>query len=299
MSFKNAIRLLCSKFSLVWIRLFAICITGLIVVVLAISPITEMVEWLTEQGFTEQVSVLWNGILAGKGFIPAMQEVLRLINAYFDFFTSNPSVLWGFTLQMGFLVLILFKFVVTTFEMPTQRLEQAHMSDGASLPFLSSYISLLGKSSLYSLVKTLLFFAYDVLIMLALWGVASAISNASFMIPFCLTLVLLLLLTLRSSIFAAWVPMMLIEGRGVFGGLGQSFSFFFRHFAALFSGYFVIWTLIVALCVLMAVFTVGVGLVVTVPICSILLSFFAMTVFYNKSGMRYYLDGKIFDAVEE
>ena len=295
MSFKNAIKLVFSKFNMVWIKLALMLLATIVIASLCVDPVLDLYNWLGSVGFTEKTYSVWTAFTTTGNIATLFSSVLALLEDFLDFYISSPDILWQFTLKFGFLVLILYKFLLTSFEIATTKQIYGIMSDNSTPGFWVSYISQFGTSVLYSLVKTVTFFIYDAVTFVILYFSTLALTGYPFFMPVVASLIIILFLSLRSSFFYAWTAFMVVEKRNLFVALGKSIIAFFKNFSKVFSAFLIAWICIISLCIFVGTFTFGVALIMAVPASSVFLSFLNMTLFYSSNGMRYYMDDKIFD----
>ena len=229
MSFKNAIKLVFSKFNMVWAKLCAFLVSSLIVIALCIEPILSLYSWLEDVGFIAGISKMWTSFTTSGNVANLFMSSLNLTEQFFAYYISHPEVLWNFTIHFGLLILIVYKFLLTTFELGFSKQIYGIMSDNAKPGFWVSYISQFGKSLGYSLFKTVIFAIYDMVTILVLYLVLSAVSGVPLLIPFIAMLIILIFLTIRSSLFFAWLPYTTVEQRNMFVALGKSVVLFFKN----------------------------------------------------------------------
>ena len=296
MSFKNAIKLVFSKFGMVWTKLLSVLLTTILVVSLCVDPVLDLHKWLTSVGFINKLNSVWGAYLNSGDLVSFINSTILLIKRFFEYYVSHPEILWNFTIRLGFLIMILYKFLLTTFELCFSKQIFGIMSDNSRPQFWTTYISQFGKSLVYALVKTVAFSLYDALSITVLCLVTIWLGEIYFILPFVWALVIILFLSFRSSLFFAWTPFVSVENRGVLPSLGKSIALCFKNFPKVFSAFLIGWICIVSLCVFLTVFTFGVALIIAIPVCSIFLAFLNMTLFYSSNGMRYYMNDKIFDV---
>ena len=295
MSFKNAVKLLCTKFHLVWLMTLATFITMVIVVSLGQAPVREIYKLLENAGLIGRFADARAAFVTTGDFAEFMNALIAVTVDAYELLGENAKLVVSVMIRLGLIVLVVLKFILTTFELPLHRLIQGQMSDNARLGFLNTYVSFLGKSALYSLVKAVVFAAIDSGGIALGVLIVNGLSAAPVLIPFAVMVLLIAFFSIRSTIFFAWSPYILLEKRGVFSALGRSVKLAFKNFAKIVSGFLITWIIIFAILMFVTVFTVGIGLIVAVPLFQTLLAFLNMTYFYGKTGLRYYLDGKIFD----
>ena len=103
-------------------------------------------------------------------------------------------------------------------------------------------------------------------------------------------IVLLVLLAVRYSLIAMWAPAAVLREGGIFRSFGFSVKSAFRHFGSVFSTYLMAWTLIIAVNMLVGLFTFGAGFILTLPMSLLFMHLLNMTTYYGKNGKRYYVD---------
>ena len=296
MSFKNAIKLVFSRFGLVWTKLLSVFLTTLLIASLCVDPVLDLYNWLVSVGFVGELSVVWEAYVGGGNFASFIDSFIILIKRFFEYYATHPDILWNFTLRMGVLIMVLYKFILTTFELCFSKQIFGIMSDNSRPQFWTTYISQFTKALSYALVKTVAFALYDMVTILVVYLVTIWLGGVLILLPFAWAFVLIFFLTIRSSLFFAWTPYISVENKGVVKSLGKSVVLFFKNFSKVFSAFLIGWICVVSLCSFSTIFTFGVALIIVIPISSIFLSFLNMTLFYSSNGMRYYMNDKIFDV---
>ena len=279
MSFKNAIKLLCTKFHLVWVMTLAMFITMVIVVSLGQAPVREIYKLFENNGLIGNFNAAREAFVATGNFSEFLNALINVFVDAYRLLEENARLVVSVMIRLGIIVLVVLKFILTTFELPLHKLIQGYMSDNAKLGFMTTYVSLLGKSLVYSIVKTVVFAAIDTGGIALLMLIFNGMSAVPFLIPFAVTAGVVLFFSIRSTVFFAWSPAILIENKKVFSALGGSLKLAFKNFAKVSSGFIIIWIIIFALLMFVTVFTVGIGLIIAVPLFSTLLAFLNMTYF--------------------
>ena len=113
---------------------------------------------------------------------------------------------------------------------------------------------------------------------------------AKLIVPFALMLFNILYTALRYSVKALWAPAVVVGDKKVFAGLHYAVRRGFKRFGSIYSVFFVAWVLIYALNILVALLTLGAGLLLTVPMSMVFISILDMTLYYRDNDKRYYLD---------
>ena len=99
-----------------------------------------------------------------------------------------------------------------------------------------------------------------------------------------------LLTAFKYTLFASWIPTMIVLNFGILKSLKTSVKTTFRKFGRFYGGAVGIVFTIAVVNVVVGLFTFGVGLLITVPASYVLYSVFGMVSVYEGQGMRYYVD---------
>ena len=110
MSFKNAIKLVFSRFGMVWAKFASVLVTTVFIVSLCVEPVLELYAWLDKMGFVGKITGVWSAFITSGNFVEFLNSLLLLFNRFSHYYVSQPEILWEFTIKLGFLLLILYKF---------------------------------------------------------------------------------------------------------------------------------------------------------------------------------------------
>ena len=296
MSFKNAIKLLCSKISLIWGTMTFMFVMTTIVVSIATQPVIDLINWVKSTSLGDDFILIWQNYLQTGDFIPLLVSGLDVVSQAYSLLVLNKELFVNLSLRMFFIVFFLYKFLLTTFENALTQVNRGFMTDNAKTGFFASYVALFFSSILYALVKTVVFTLFNILTFVVLHFSAKAIMSIPMFIPFIFMGIFIFFMALRSSLFFAWSPYVIVEKTGVIKGLWYSIVLCFKNFSKVFIGYLVTWTLIVSTILFIGIFTLGIGLILVIPMYMVFLSILNMTYFYGKTHRRYYVDDKIFET---
>jgi len=255
MSFKNAIKLVFSKFNIVWAKLAAIFVSSVIIIALCVDPILSLYSWLEKVGFINKITIVWATFTETGNISTLLTSSLDLVKQFLEYYVTHPEILWDFTIKFGFLILGVYKFLLTSFELGFSKQIYGIMSDNSKPGFWVSYVSQFGKSLLYSLIKTVAFAIYDIVTFVVLYFSINAVFEIPVLIPVIAMLIIIVFLTFRSSLFFAWLPYITVEKRNMFVALGKGILLFFKKFAKVFSAYLIAWICIISVCVFVGLFT--------------------------------------------
>lgn len=191
-----------------------------------------------------------------------------------------------------FVFIFAFRFILGLYEIPLTVVIEGFMSSNARMGFTGRFISNIGKSSRFVLVKMLYTVVFDIVILFSVYWLFELfnLSVVKYFAPFIIMLAVLILLTVRYTFIAMWAPDAVLRDKGVFRAFGYSVKKSVRNMGSIFTTFICAWTLIIAVNMLTGIFTFGAGLILTLPLSVLFINFLNMAVYYGKTGRRYYTD---------
>ncbi|MDE6029478.1 MAG: hypothetical protein K2F90_04065 [Clostridiales bacterium] len=292
MSFKNAFKNLIAHFGVVWAVLLYLIVCSAIIVGLSLPFILPIARAFETVGVFDGISKSFTALMddgGWNGFWDGLFGVYRNVVAVFN---SNGRVVSLARMFVIFVVLLAFRFFFGLYEIPLATVMDGRMSCNAGYSFMGKFISTLGVSVRFSLAKMPIMIAIDSITFGIIYGLASLI-GLSVALPFVIILVIIVMRAFRSSLTSGWAPCV-AGGMGVVKGFARSVEICFKRFGSIYSTYIIMWLLIVACGLFVTIFTLGVGLMVAFPFSMCILGYVGITVYYNKTGKRYYIDGTVF-----
>ncbi len=162
--------------------------------------------------------------------------------------------------------------------------------------FSSAFFRNVGKGALYQVVYVPLAFVYDVLSLSACWFFFFFIPSllpswGALTVVFSLSLTLTALVcfqALKLTFISAWMPAMIVAGKSMAAGLKET-AHCGRSFGRRFAGYLVAAYCIVVVNVCFGLFTVGSGLLITVPLSFVFLLAMQLINYYETTGRKYFV----------
>lgn len=292
MAFKNAVKMLLGRFGLMWVILLYLLITGVIVVSLGLPFALPALRVFRSAGIGKLLSALYTEVANGASTDVWFDLLYDIMRAMKDALLSDTLAVLSTGALVVFVLIFAYRFVFGLYELPLTEVLSGYMSSNARIGFAGRYIACLGKSCRFVLVKILYTVVFDCVIFAAVYGlfVLLNVPVVKLIAPFLIMIVLLVLLGIRYTLIAMWAPHVTLSESGVFAAFGFSVRRAFRHFGSVFSTFLVAWTLIIAVNMLVGIFTFGAGLILTVPTSILFVHLLNMTVYYGKNGKRYYAD---------
>lgn len=296
MSFKNAFKLLLSKFRYVWTILAYLAVMFIVLLSLGLTFLLPVIRALTAAGVGDMLNAALVTFLNGGtilGLFTAFGEVLVTVK---NVFATDAKTFVNSMLFVVLVATVAYRFLMGLYELPLVSVIQGFMSDNARYSYMTKYVALFGTSVKFSLVKMLVMTAYDSLMYIVTFYITRFCSTISLILaPTALTFSLLIFLSFRYALISAWSPAVVVEGKKIFPALWISIKHAFRHMGSLFSLFFIVWLIAFALNVFVGIFTFGVGLLVSAPVTMFFINLVNMTFYYGRAGKSYYVDGVVFN----
>lgn len=292
MSFKNAFKNLIAHFGVVWAVLLYLIICSAIIVGLSLPFILPIASAFKAAGVFEGIGNAFTVLMGDGGWNGFWDGLFAVYSNIIGVFNSNSRVASLGMMFVIFIVVVAFRFFFGLFEIPLATVMDGRMSCNAHYGFGGKFISTLGVSVRFSLAKMPVMIAMDSATLAIIYGLIKLI-GLSVALPFVVILVIVVMRALRSSLMSCWAPCV-AGGMGVIKGFARSCEICFKRFGSLYSTYIVMWLLIVACGLFITIFTLGVGLIVALPFAMCALGYIGITIYYNKTGRRYYIDGIVF-----
>lgn len=292
MAFKNALKMLVSKFGYVWILLLYILITGAIVTGLGLPFAVPVVRAFRSGGVGSALSGFFSCITEGESAEVCFDKLYAVVQAMKNAVRSSRATAVNTGLLVFLVVIFAYRFIIGLYEIPLCKVLEGAMSSNARIGFTGRFIACIGRSSCFVLAKMLYTIVFDFIISMVVYGLFGLfnVSVLRYFAPFIIMLAVLVLLAFRYTFLAMWAPDIAVRDSGIFRAFGFSVRKTIRHIASVFSTYICAWVIIVAINMLVGIFTFGAGLILTVPLSLLFVNLLNMTVYYGKNGRRYYVD---------
>jgi len=292
MLYKNSLKILFSNFNIVWksIIYFLLVFSGsAFLIYLCINPVYKL---MVQNGIIEEFLEIYTDFLTSLNFLELCKSVGVLGDKLFGVIVENISKIWLNFTGVALTILFLSVYLNNLTIMPMCNSLHYYMGSMNKHGYYSSYFDVFKKNLLAQLVyfivslpvKALICFA--IVMTLKLFDISWIWSILGF---FILVILWICLEAFKYTLFAGWMPTMVIMNYGVFKALRVSVKNAFRQFPRMFGN--AVGIVLTQLCVyVLGVFTFFVGLIVIIPAGYLLYSSYGMVATYENQGMRFYVD---------
>ena len=168
-----------------------------------------------------------------------------------------------------------------------------YMSSLTKYGFTNSYVSYFGKSTLLGFVRVITVLPVNLIIWLGSYFFASTLYAHIGVLAVILALFLLItLLSLKLTFFSGWIPALIICDESILSSLKKGVLAVGKRFFKTLSNFLVLILALFIINVFGMVFTAGVGLLIIMPLTSLLVVIMNEVTYFEALGMRYYVDSE-------
>ena len=292
MLYKNSLKILFSNFNIVWksIIYFLLVFSGCaFLIYLCVNPVYKL---LVENGVIEELVDIYSNFLTSLNFSELCKSVGELGDKLFDIIIENISKIWLNFTGVAIIVFFLNVYLNNLTIMAMCNSLHYYMGSMNRLGYYSSFFDVFKKNILAQLIYFIIslpvkmFSAFAIIMALKLFKISWL---WSIVVVFILVILWIVLEAFKYTLFAGWIPTMVIMNYGAFKALKVSVKNAFRQFPRMFGN--AVGIVLTELCVyVLGTFTFFVGLIVIIPAGYLLYSSYGMVATYENQGMRFYVD---------
>lgn len=293
MMYKNTFKLIFSNFSLVWKILAYLIISFLCVVGLIYACSLPMVNILQEKGVLPGIADLFNEFGTDFNVYKLLVAVVNTIESFCMIIVENISNLWIYVTLLMVIIVFVRPLICGFYKFATCNELYYYMSSNIKMGFTTSLFSTFKTNLKFQLCSILVNFPIDLGLIAFFYFVAKWLISSSGLLliaPILLIALWCLLLALKVTLFAGWMPAIVAFDCRIWEGFKRGVKVVLRRFARTFSASILILMTLFVVNVVCSFSTFGAALVVTFPLSLVALLIFDMVVFYSSQGMRFYVD---------
>jgi hypothetical protein len=293
---KNSILILFGRFSLVWTLLCYYAVAGVLFASISLSVLYPYVNSILSFNLTEQVADVNSIIFGAEGGVLA--GISDLFTRLSDAFSSFGRLYVYSALIFSGLMLIT-QFIFGLPELALYGVTSAQLSTNSHLSFNAQFIRHLGKTVVFMLCRTLILLPFDLLVFGGLFLTAYVSGVLSYIIPVLFILLFVLIYALRMTLFSAWAPAYCDnyggKALGPIASAAASLKLSSKNFRSVYPAMVLFALFALAVNVFFGLFTLGVGLIITIPLTVCFRCVLNNVLYCTMSGRRYYVNGSVMD----
>lgn len=254
----------------------------------------DMYEEIQATGVTDSLREFWHEFLAGDSSIAdtfsaigqAAGSIIEIIRA------NNVAVINGVIVFAVFAVL--YVFFVAMANLVASDVVNNFMSSNSRFGFISNYIYNIKRSLLYALIYMVTYLPATLLVAIGSFMMTRLLFKA--ISVFALPLGILMFLVLQSlalTLFAGWLPAIVMDNKPIGKAIIEGPRKLFPHFGYCWMSMFVMMFLSFVFIMACTVFTFGIGFVLAFPTAVVGVKILELVLYYNASGYKFYETDKM------
>ena len=293
MSFKNSFRLLTTNFSVVWKQLLYLLIISVFSFGIAYCIFLPALDILKSEGVISQFAEIFETIYtAPKEIITACKDAILHL---FEVIKSNFSIIGANVIFSLFFAKFVFDVLKYISYYNVTNVMYMKLTSYLDIGYTRNLISNIWPSLRYALSRFVLSVPFDLIIAVCLILFLKFISGTLTIIfgLFIFIAIFIVITSIKISLFTPFATVMIEKQYPPFKAFMIGNKKIKKSFTRVFSNAIVaIMTLIVAN-LFLGVFTVGAGLLITIPATLVFICILNLTSYLGASGERYYLTDTI------
>ncbi|MBO7377939.1 MAG: hypothetical protein J6U35_03580 [Clostridia bacterium] len=168
---------------------------------------------------------------------------------------------------------------------------KTYMTSLAKEKYLGAILHNFGKCVLYAIITLLFNAIWAGVLIFGCWAFFSFTSGYIYIYSLTFAVLLFILgMAIFFTFFSNFLPSILRKKRGVFSALKESFVLGAKHFGTLYMQYVSVTIIMLYLNVSVAVFTLGAGVFLSIPVSCVFISCLKLVNYYNIKKKKYYID---------
>ena len=300
---KNALSITASRFTLVYkIVLYMLIISllfgviGYAILSPTLSPIAKEIKQLNiGDTLIDYFNSVFRGVIGNESVGDAQENIyytalMDKIDAVKMILHNNIASL-NVGLILFFVLLYLISVAYSLMHIPSATVIYNFMSSNCKYGFASCYFSEFKKSLIYSLASSTFLFFYVIIMFLFAFGIYKLLAMINGMMAIMIVYILIgILLSIRRTVFYAWLPAIVVDNKSVIEALKISFKFNKKHFWRTSLIYFSLYMVFTVVMFVGTLFTFGTGSIFIFSFNLVFFNVLDMVFYYHNAGHKYYKD---------
>lgn len=290
MIYKNSVRVLLNNFSVVWKELLYLLLTLVVVGLLTSALALPVVNMLTNAGWVQECSSLIETVYTSpKDFSTAFTSVATNLLLLLK---NNFASLWLYYLLIIFVVIFVPLVMCQMSYYTTSEVIEGKMSSITRLGFVNTFIARFYKSVKFAFVKIIASIPFYAGYALAVFVYVLVAKNwlVSIVLFPILIMLLVFVASLKCTIFSCFTGELIYnKKRSAWKCLFKSIKKVGSHFGSILSNAVCVCLTFVTLNILIGIFTLGAGLLVSVPASIVWICSFNLTTYFVIDKKRFYV----------
>lgn len=287
MKLSNSIKLAMANFSLFWkVLVYKILSVG-IIALLVLPVLGILISCLESVGFFNTLNSF-----VSASFFQNLTEMFEVLFLCVKSFIKGVFVLAQIApLAFSYLLFVLFfvaPFILKLSDIPTSECVYGYMSSLNRNSFTLNFIDNLGRSTVYSALKSIMEIPFWFIVAFGMYGILSLTTlgfTMQVLCPLLLFAFAIFMVDVKITFFSGWVPSIVVFNAKVVKAFNKGIVAVKRKFLSTLSSFAVVAIVMFAIIYMFGLYS----LIVVVPLYALINSVFGQVLFFESQGMNYYL----------
>ncbi|MBR4270608.1 MAG: hypothetical protein IKQ31_02910 [Clostridia bacterium] len=296
MILSDTVRILGRNHYLLWKLILYILVCVLVVSGLALAICTPLVSELGRLGFWDELWGVINTLTFNFNADSIFTGVYQFLLDAGNLIVNNISTVLPLMIVFCVILVVGLKFTIGLVELPLADCVYNTMASNSKFNLGASFIKNLKSSVKLQLSKLCVVLPVEIIFAVlntsVLFLYAFDISWLNVLVPLIWVFVAIVLVSIKSTIFALWTPSKTIFECGIWQSLKKSFTSLKGNVCAMFGRSLLLVSLCFVLNILMVMFTWNIGLFITLPLSLFVFIVYGLVMTFYLNGLRFYLNEK-------
>ncbi|MDE6557891.1 MAG: hypothetical protein K2K39_02170 [Clostridia bacterium] len=299
MEFKHAFHVFVDNFSttykLLVYRLIVLAVTAGLCCAVIIPTVNSLQSTVQYETLNRTLTALWDNIikLNMNELHTSVDEVISAADSFKNLLMADKSWLVGLASFFLTLIYLIDRFLVGIGNYVTGALVNDRMVMHANSSFTITLFKNLKKAVLYNLIYAPLAIIYDFLCITIIWAVIFVglkFVPIALVKIFLVAVIIILFSAVKFTFTTDWLPSLIHSKMNNRKAIVNTFSRKGKKTGTVLSNTLVIKLIIIAINIAAAIFTVGAGLLVTLPATALMQISFSFVNYFDANKQKYFVD---------
>ena len=295
MMYKNSFRILFSTANLIWKVMLYFIVVGAVIGGLTYVSALPIINVLGGANFFTNLNDIFVSFFSNLNLSELFVNLREIIKDFVTIISQNINSLMLYIILFIFMLVILGSFLKGLYSAICGGVLYNSMSNNIKQPFISSFRANLVKAIKLELARLTIILPVNVataVIMYYMFTLTTFGGVMYILAPFLIMLVYVILIALKTTFFAGWMPALFVINAKTYPALFKGFGVIHRRFWNIFATSIALMLTVLTVNLFVGIFTLSVGLLITIPASYMLFVIFEMVSFYMARGIRFYIDSE-------
>lgn len=273
---------------------YAFCV--FVILAVSFSVLLPAFDALKDSGIFKNIADFSKDAASLSGYKEFSQRLADILLSVRLVFQDNLSAVISYNIFLYLIVGLLARMVFGMIELPIISCLNEYMSTGFGGRLSGKLMSSIGKSLYYQLLKAVITIPLDIILLLSLYGISFlwGMPLSILYMPMLIVLTFTVILSLRFSLTCYWPCAIVCEKQKPLMAAKTSLKIMKEKnvFLKTFTIFSIVMFVTIILFVFFGLFTLGIALIILIPVVILALNIISIVMYYTKNKLRFYIDDK-------